>query len=146
MLNFSFLCFCYHSLKMFSKVSVVDLFILETCNFQIWEGSYYQCKEITWMTVQNINGNRICLYNVCAVFICFSLYLTLWLICIFPIAVALNYGIFRRKDFNETAQYIMFYDMGATSTSAAVVSYQLVKTKEKGYVETNPQLSIIGVG
>jgi hypoxia up-regulated 1 len=68
------------------------------------------------------------------------------LICIFPIAVALNYGIFRRKDFNETAQYIMFYDMGATSTSAAVVSYQLVKTKEKGYVETNPQLSIIGVG
>lgn len=61
-------------------------------------------------------------------------------------AVALNYGIFRRKDFNETAQYIMFYDMGATSTSATIVSYQLVKTKEKGYVETNPQLSIIGVG
>ncbi|PNF19992.1 Hypoxia up-regulated protein 1 [Cryptotermes secundus] len=61
-------------------------------------------------------------------------------------AVALNYGIFRRKDFNETPQYIMFYDMGATSTSAAIVSYQLVKTKEKGYVETNPQLSIIGVG
>jgi hypoxia up-regulated 1 len=65
---------------------------------------------------------------------------------ILPVAVALNYGIFRRKDFNETAQYIMFYDMGATSTSAAIVSYQLVKTKEKGYVETSPQLSIIGVG
>ncbi|XP_069686469.1 hypoxia up-regulated protein 1 isoform X2 [Periplaneta americana] len=61
-------------------------------------------------------------------------------------AVALNYGIFRRKDFNESAQYIMFYDMGATSTTATVVSYQLVKTKEKGYVETNPQLSIIGIG
>ncbi|XP_046664978.1 hypoxia up-regulated protein 1 isoform X1 [Homalodisca vitripennis] len=61
-------------------------------------------------------------------------------------AVALNYGIFRRKDFNETAQYVMFYDMGASSTSATVVSYQLVKTKEKGIVETNPQVSILGVG
>lgn len=61
-------------------------------------------------------------------------------------AVALNYGIFRRKDFNETAQYIMFYDMGAISTTATIVSYQMVKTKEKGYVETNPQLSVIGVG
>jgi hypoxia up-regulated 1 len=72
--------------------------------------------------------------------------LAVLLIYILHIAVALNYGIFRRKDFNETAQYIMFYDMGATSTTATVVSYQLVKTKEKGYVETNPQLSIIGVG
>nr|CAD7592318.1 unnamed protein product [Timema genevievae] len=61
-------------------------------------------------------------------------------------AVALNYGIFRRKDFNETAQYIMFYDMGATSTTATVVSYQLVKTKERGFIETNPQLSVLGVG
>lgn len=61
-------------------------------------------------------------------------------------AVALNYGIFRRKDFNETAQYVMFYDMGAASTTATVVSFQVVKTKEKGVVESNPQLSIIGVG
>ncbi|KAF6212275.1 hypothetical protein GE061_012797 [Apolygus lucorum] len=61
-------------------------------------------------------------------------------------AVALNYGIFRRKDFNETAQYIMLYDMGASSTSASIVSYQVVKTKEKGFLETNPQLSILGVG
>ncbi|XP_063217680.1 hypoxia up-regulated protein 1 isoform X1 [Bacillus rossius redtenbacheri] len=61
-------------------------------------------------------------------------------------AVALNYGIFRRKDFNETAQYIMFYDMGSSSTTATVVGYQLVKTKEKGYVETNPQVFILGVG
>jgi len=76
----------------------------------------------------------------------FVCYLVLCLTCTLYIAVALNYGIFRRKDFNETAQYIMFYDMGATSTSATIVSYQLVKTKEKGYVETNPQLSIIGVG
>lgn len=61
-------------------------------------------------------------------------------------AVALNYGIFRSKDFNETAQYVMFYDMGASSTTATLVSYQTVKTKERGYVETHPQLSVIGVG
>lgn len=61
-------------------------------------------------------------------------------------SVALNYGIFRRKDFNETAQYLMFYDMGASSTTATVISFQLVKTKEKGVVETHPQVSIVGVG
>ncbi|XP_046384105.1 hypoxia up-regulated protein 1 [Ischnura elegans] len=61
-------------------------------------------------------------------------------------AVALNYGIFRRKDFNETAQYIMFYDMGASSTTATIASYQMVKTKERGFLETNPQVSIIGLG
>lgn len=61
-------------------------------------------------------------------------------------AVALNYGIFRIKDFNETAQYVMFFDMGATATTVTVVSYQTVKTKERGYVETHPQLTVIGVG
>lgn len=61
-------------------------------------------------------------------------------------AVALNYGIFRRKDFNETAQYVLFYDMGAYSTTATLVSYQNIKTKERGYVETLPQATIIGVG
>lgn len=61
-------------------------------------------------------------------------------------AVALNYGIFRRKEINDSAQYIMFYDMGASSTTATVVSYQNVKTKEKGFVETNPHVNILGVG
>lgn len=61
-------------------------------------------------------------------------------------AAALNYGIFRRKDFNESAQYIMLFDMGASSTTATIVSYQVVKIKEKGYVETHPQLSVLGVG
>ncbi|XP_015126610.1 hypoxia up-regulated protein 1 isoform X2 [Diachasma alloeum] len=61
-------------------------------------------------------------------------------------AVALNYGIFHRNEFNDTTQYIMFYDMGASSTTATVVSYQNVKTKERGYVETHPQVSILGVG
>lgn len=58
----------------------------------------------------------------------------------------MNYGIFRRKDFTENVQYIMFYDMGASSTSAALVAYQMIKYKDKGVVETNPQATIIGVG
>jgi len=59
-------------------------------------------------------------------------------------AVALNYGMFRRKDFNASAQFILFYDMGAESTSATLVGYQLVKTKDRGFTETNPQLQIHG--
>lgn len=55
-------------------------------------------------------------------------------------AVALNYGIFARKDFNETAQYYMFYDMGAYKTSAALVSYQLVK--DRATRETNPVIQV----
>ena len=61
-------------------------------------------------------------------------------------AVGLNYGIFRRKEINDTAHYIMFYDMGASSTTATVVAYQNVKSKEKGFVEVIPQVSVIGVG
>lgn len=59
-------------------------------------------------------------------------------------AVALNYGIFRRKEMNETAQYNVFYDMGAYKTSATVVSYQLVKDKITR--ETNPVIQVLGVG
>ena len=40
----------------------------------------------------------------------------------------------------------MFYDMGASSTTATIVSYQVVKTKERGFVESHPQASIVGVG
>ncbi|XP_008207113.1 hypoxia up-regulated protein 1 isoform X1 [Nasonia vitripennis] len=61
-------------------------------------------------------------------------------------AVALNYGIFHHKEINDTAHYIMFYDMGASSTTATVVGYQNIKTKERGFVETHPQVSILGVG
>lgn len=35
-------------------------------------------------------------------------------------AVALNYGIFRRKSFNSTAQYYMFYDVGSSSTIVSI--------------------------
>ncbi|KAM9728658.1 hypoxia up-regulated protein 1 [Menidia menidia] len=58
-------------------------------------------------------------------------------------AVALNYGIFRRKDIDASAKNVMFYDMGSGSTTATIVTYQTVKTKEAG---TQPQLQIRGVG
>uniref|UniRef100_A0A1W7RAF8 Hypoxia up-regulated protein 1 n=1 Tax=Hadrurus spadix TaxID=141984 RepID=A0A1W7RAF8_9SCOR len=62
------------------------------------------------------------------------------------LAVALNYGIFRRKDFNETPTNILFYDMGAGSTIATIASYQLVKSKDKVYSETNPGVVVRGIG
>ncbi|KAG8434607.1 hypothetical protein GDO86_012831 [Hymenochirus boettgeri] len=58
-------------------------------------------------------------------------------------AVALNYGVFRRKDINSTAQNIMFYDMGSRSTVCTIVTYQTIKTKDSGI---QPQLQIRGVG
>lgn len=58
-------------------------------------------------------------------------------------AVALNYGIFRRKEINETAQYFIFYDMGAYKTVATVVSYQTVKDKTTR--EILPSLQVMGV-
>ncbi|KAK0086459.1 hypothetical protein PV325_003173 [Microctonus aethiopoides] len=61
-------------------------------------------------------------------------------------AVALNYGIFHRKEINETAHYIIFYDMGASSTTATVVSYQNIKMKDRGVMEVIPQINILGVG
>lgn len=58
-------------------------------------------------------------------------------------AVALNYGVFRRKDIDSNPKNIMFYDMGSGSTTATIVTYQTVKTKDSG---TQPQLQIRGVG
>ena len=60
--------------------------------------------------------------------------------------MALNYGVFRRADFDSTPVNIMFFDFGAGSAVATIVTYQVAKTKEKGVSETNPQLSIKGVG
>ncbi|GBP63797.1 Hypoxia up-regulated protein 1 [Eumeta japonica] len=61
-------------------------------------------------------------------------------------AIAINYGIFRRKEINESAWHALFFDMGAMSTKAALVEYKMVKIKDKGYVETVPQLQVLGVG
>ena len=63
-----------------------------------------------------------------------------------PMATALNYGMFRRKEINGTVKYMMFYEMGAHDTTATVVSYQIIKTKERGFSETHPQAQILGVG
>lgn len=54
--------------------------------------------------------------------------------------------MFRRKEINGTVKHIMLYDMGAASTEATIVGFQIVKTKEKGYSETHPQAQILGVG
>ena len=37
-----------------------------------------------------------------------------------PMATALNYGMFRRKEINGTAKYLMFYDMGAYDTTVSI--------------------------
>lgn len=59
-------------------------------------------------------------------------------------AVALNFGLYKQTDFNETAQYYVFYDMGAYKTTAAVVSYQLVRDKVTR--ENQPVVQVLGVG
>lgn len=63
-----------------------------------------------------------------------------------PMAVALNYGMFRRKEINGTVKHIMLYDMGAGATTATVIGFQIVKTKDRGFAETHPQAQVMGVG
>ena len=60
-------------------------------------------------------------------------------------AVALNFGIFRRKDFNSNGSTYLFYDMGSQSTVCTLATFTLVKSKEDGYVEEVPQLTIKAV-
>ena len=62
-------------------------------------------------------------------------------------ATALHYGVFRRSTFNDTAQYIMFYDMGAGSTTASTVAFS-TETKE-GKAKSGakqPHAEILSVG
>ncbi len=62
----------------------------------------------------------------------------------FIFLAGLNYGVFRRKDFNTTGTTLMFYDMGATGTTATVATFLTIKHKDD--YEKNPQLVIRGVG
>lgn len=55
--------------------------------------------------------------------------LILKILSLLDLTVALNYGVFRRKMFNSTTQYYMFYDAGATSTSATLVGQYLMKRR-----------------
>ncbi len=59
-------------------------------------------------------------------------------------AAGLNYGVFRRKDFNTTGSTIMFFDMGSTATTATIATFHLIKQKDD--YEANPQMVIRGVG
>ncbi|VDM23372.1 unnamed protein product [Toxocara canis] len=59
-------------------------------------------------------------------------------------AAGLNYGVFRRKEIGEQAQTLLIYDMGASKTTAAIVSYQLEKEKDSN--EKNPQMRTFGFG
>lgn len=61
-------------------------------------------------------------------------------------AVALNYGIFRASTFNATVKNIMFFDMGSSHTTVTIVGYGTTKVKDRGFLETVPQLVIKGVG
>ena len=60
------------------------------------------------------------------------------------VAAGLNYGVFRRKDFNSTGTTLMFFDMGGSGTTATVATFQMVKLKDD--YEANPQLTVRGVG
>ena len=59
-------------------------------------------------------------------------------------AVAINYGVFRRSEFTETPQRILFFDMGAGSTTASVIEY--TTQKKKGSKQGTAQLEVLGVG
>jgi hypoxia up-regulated 1 len=60
------------------------------------------------------------------------------------VAAGLNYGVFRRKDFNSSGTTFMFFDMGGSGTTATIATFQLVKNKED--YEPNPQIVVRGVG
>ena len=71
-------------------------------------------------------------------------------------AVALHYGVFHRKEIESKPmvshcfiekyfyfiQNIMFFDMGASTTTCTIAQYQVIK----GKTENAPQISIKGVG
>lgn len=60
-------------------------------------------------------------------------------------AAALNFGIFRRKDFNKTDWNFILFDMGSQSTSCTIGSFKIVRSRENGFVEEVPQLTIKSV-
>ncbi|CAF0912064.1 unnamed protein product [Brachionus calyciflorus] len=60
------------------------------------------------------------------------------------IAAGLNYGVFRRKDFNSTGSNLMFFDMGGSGTTVTIATFLMVKNKDD--YEANPQLTVRGVG
>ena len=60
--------------------------------------------------------------------------------------VGINYGVFRRDRFNATRQYYLLFDMGSAATTCTVMAFETVKNNDNGFMETVPQLSVLGVG
>merc|ERR1712004_830335 len=56
-----------------------------------------------------------------------------------PMAVALNYGMFRRKEINGTVKHIMLYDMGAGATTATVIVDRSKLKSGEFYLDRKPQ-------
>ncbi|OBZ86090.1 Hypoxia up-regulated protein 1 [Choanephora cucurbitarum] len=59
-------------------------------------------------------------------------------------AVALNYAV--NREIGSVPENHIFYDMGAGSTVASIVTFSNVETKEKKTVRSEPQLEVRGVG
>ncbi|KAI7883842.1 heat shock protein 70 family [Mucor mucedo] len=59
-------------------------------------------------------------------------------------AVALNFAV--NREIGKTAENHIFYDMGAGSTVASIVTFSNVETKEGKKTRTAPQLEVRGVG
>lgn len=60
------------------------------------------------------------------------------------LAASLNYGVFRRKEFTAKERYIAIYDMGSSSTVAAVAAFYVAKDKDSK--EQTPHVEIRGIG
>jgi hypoxia up-regulated 1 len=58
--------------------------------------------------------------------------------------VALNYAV--NREIGKTPENHIFYDMGAGSTVASIVTFSNVETKEGKITRTAPQLEVRGVG
>ncbi|KAL9545249.1 hypothetical protein PS6_008325 [Mucor atramentarius] len=59
-------------------------------------------------------------------------------------AVALNYAV--NREIGKSAENHIFYDMGAGSTVASIVTFSNVETKDGKISKTAPQLEVRGVG
>lgn len=60
------------------------------------------------------------------------------------IIVALNYAV--NREIGKSAENHIFYDMGAGSTVASIVTFSNVETKDGKISKTAPQLEVRGVG
>ena len=55
--------------------------------------------------------------------------------------MALHYGTFQRETYKESPKIVLFYDMGATSTIATLVKFEIPDGKN-----AIPKVTILGTG